>query len=131
MGTNYCLYPKARCECCEREFDEIHIGKSSGGWCFSLHVYPEDGINTLEDWQSLWNAPGAYIEDEYSTKISNNEMEKIITERSWGTTTKDLGWYEENGAEPGPFSLARHKIDGHHCVGHGPGTYDFMVGDFS
>lgn len=28
-------------------------------------------------------------------------------------------------------SLIRAKVDGAHCVGHGEGTYDYIVGDFS
>lgn len=39
MGTNYYLYEKPACACCGREFGSKHIGKSSGGWCFSLEMY--------------------------------------------------------------------------------------------
>ncbi len=56
MGTNYYLHEKPDCECCGRPFEALHIGKSSSGWCFSLHVMPEDMINTLDDWRSKWSS---------------------------------------------------------------------------
>jgi hypothetical protein len=43
----------------------LHIGKSSAGWCFSLHVMPEAGINSLDEWRSLFCDPYALIQDEY------------------------------------------------------------------
>jgi hypothetical protein len=36
------------------------FGKSSGGWTFSLHVYPEDGIKDLADWIPLFADNGGY-----------------------------------------------------------------------
>jgi hypothetical protein len=133
MGTNYYLYKKTNCECCGRPFDPMHIGKSSSGWCFSLHIIPEDNINTLEDWKLLWNKQGSIIRDEYDKVISVVEMEDIITNRSWvkNTNKKDQQWYLENHADQGPKNLARHKIDGRHCIGHGEGTWDYIVGEFS
>lgn len=142
MGTNYYLHTKPDCECCDRPYEPLHIGKSSGGWCFSLHVMPEDGINTLDDWRALWSAPGAYIRNEYGERFIPDEMERIITERS-----NDRGWdhrqwslmgyaneahfHNRNHSERGPAGLLRHKIDGRHCIGHGEGTWDYIVGEFS
>ena len=113
MSTNYYLYPKPDCECCGRPFERMHIGKSSAGWCFSLHVIPEDGINTLNDWRELWYRPGAYVRNEYDDRISLGELEKVITQRNWG------------GKPP-----KRHEND-RHCVGYGEGTWDYIVGEFS
>jgi hypothetical protein len=40
MGTNYYLVNK--------ETDErLHIGKSSGGWCFALRVHHDRHIDSL------------------------------------------------------------------------------------
>ena len=114
MSTNFYLQPKPACTCCKREYPERHIGKSSGGWCFSLHVYPEEGINTLEDWVALWSDPEAVIKDEYGRVIEQEEMIKWILKRK--------NW-------EGNFPK-RHTVDEHHCIGHGPDTYDFIVGDF-
>ena len=112
MGTNYFLR-RPDCPCCGQSRPDMHIGKSSAGWCFTLHVIPEDRINTLEDWQSLFAIEGAYIVDEYGRGVSVADMLRCITARS----RRD---------QP----LQRHPIDGHHCVGHGPGTYDYCPGDF-
>jgi len=36
-----------------------------------------------------------------------------------------------NQAEPGPDGLARHKVNDGHCIGHGEGTWDLIIGEFS
>ena len=132
MGTNYYLHQKPDCECCGRSFDPLHIGKSSGGWCFSLHVIPEDNINDLDDWRVLWNAPGSFIKNEYGEKVSVANMEDIITNRSWAKIPSDgATWYKKNQAEPGPNCLARSMVDGRHCIKHGTGTWDCITGEFS
>jgi hypothetical protein len=112
MGTNYYLYQKPDCKCCGRPFEPLHIGKNSGGWRFALHVMPEDGINTLDDWRVLWSAPGAFIRDEYGEKVSIADMERLITKREW---------------RGGPV---KHHDD-QYCVGHGEGTWDYITGEFS
>lgn len=127
MGTNYYLRYN-QCEKCGH-LEEKHIGKSSVGWCFALHVYPDEGINDLLEWEVLWKIGDIY--DEYERKITSAEMKRIITERKWKGTVLDRGWYFSNNAEPGPNGLARSKIDGSHCIGHGAGTWDLEVGDFS
>ena len=114
MGTNYYLHEKPDCKCCGRPFEPRHIGKSSGGWCFSLHVYPEDNIHTLDDWRGLWSMPGAFIRNEEGERIPIADMELIVTVRLW------------RGELP-----RRNSIDGRHCIGHGPGTWDYIIGEFS
>lgn len=137
MGTNYYWYEKPNCDCCGRGYEPIHIGKSSGGWCFALHIVPEMNINTLEDWRFAWvngwkSCDGSWIEDEYGKIIPPVEMDIIIRVRQWEPSQKiNAKWYEENHAEPGPNGLARHKIDGVYCVGHGEGTWDYIQGEFS
>ena len=136
MGTNYYWIPKLPCECCGREFDDIHIGKSSAGWCFSLHVLPEDMINSLDDWICNFREKRSYIKDEYGKIVHPEEMLDIITKRSWNTgqTNKPQqsdDWYQMNQAVPGPNGLSRARVDGRHCIGHGEGTWDLIIGEFS
>ena len=70
MSTNYYLHKPSTTQCnhCghdpESENNIIHIGKSSHGWCFALHVYPELDINTLEDWKVKWAEEGVKIKNE-------------------------------------------------------------------
>jgi hypothetical protein len=145
MGTNfYFRKPLANyCEHCGRSDPpkELHIGKSSAGWCFSLHVYPEQGIHTLDDWGAIW-ANGT-IFDEYGDELTRLEMLAVITTGRSSTKDWDSRWasnsgyfseeafHRSNHSERGPNGLLRHRIDGSHCIGHGPGPYDYIVGDFS
>lgn len=140
MGTNYYLQSKDKSE------PARHLGKSSGGWVFSLHVYPEEGINTWEDVFAVcrWTiGDGGYIKNEYGDEVPFSDFVDIVTNRSRSKWIDEEGivlssWYKsvedflkKNHAERGPNNLLRHKIDGTHCIGHGNGTYAYIVGDFS
>jgi hypothetical protein len=122
MGTNYYLVYESKppCEACCRPFEKErkHIGKSSWGWRFSLHVIPEDGINSLDDWKREWSKPNSFIENEYGERVSIDKLLDIITKRY-----------------PGRFcqadqQLAAHPI-GPYCVGRGEGPWDLVPGEFS
>ena len=130
MGTNF-YFKSPPCAECEKEDAPVHIGKSSAGWCFSLHVIPELGINSLDDWKRLWEEnPNWRIEDEYGQVLSREEMLDRITNRSQDIPVSSNFNYSVNEAEPGPRNLLRHRI-GRHCIGHGAGTWDLIVGQFS
>jgi hypothetical protein len=129
MGTNYYIASKARCHHCGEAGPERHLGKSSAGWCFSLHVYPDEGIHTLDDWRPL--IASNPIRNEYGESITPDEMLATITGRSWGKQITEWQWYKENHATPGPNGLARHRVDGRHCISHGDGTWDHMIGEYS
>jgi hypothetical protein len=137
MGTNYYWHTNV-CDHCDRGDEPKHIGKSSAGWCFSLHVYPEDGINDLEDWQKLWATPGSSIYDEYGKAVSAAEMLSTITERgrdeavwerkpagysSWGE------FHSKNYSTQGPRGLLRHNY--RNVLKQGAGTWDCITGEFS
>ena len=137
MGTNYYVASEPPCECCRRGGELKHIGKSSAGWCFSLHVEPANGINSLEDWQEFWK--DKQITDEYGKEILPEIMLDKIVNRKWKQDwnkkpTMYDSWeqfHHMNHSEQGPNGLLRHRVDGSHCIGHGEGTYDYIVGDFS
>lgn len=136
MGTNYYHITDNLCPHCHKVIGERlrrHIGKCSGGWCFALHVYPDDEIHDLPDWLELFQ--GGHIQDEYGHQISPGEMVKIITERSWKRSDEISfeGFCRANHATPGPNGLARHSVDtdSEFCIGHGEGTWDLLVGEFS
>jgi len=131
MGTNFYVQTEPFCPYCGRGGEELHIGKSSIGWCFSLHVIPEMGLNSLGDWQAYWVDKA--IKDEYGNDISHEEMLFRITERSFPKERASMRTQEMltvNHAEQGPRGLLRHQV-GHSCIGHGPGTWDYITGDFS
>lgn len=108
---------------------KIHIGKSSGGWCFQLHVIPELGLNDWEDWHD-------YIRRSYDHQIVNEEGRDISTAELWYIVTQrrakaippNLG--QVNFAVLGPNNLLRSPVS-HYCIGHGSGTWDLITGEFS
>lgn len=137
MGTNYywCEERYDTCSQCghKKKLDNIerHIGKSSVGWTFALHVYPEEGIHSLEAWIHLWSTGKGCIRDEYGAGISIVRMLDYIMCRYSTGTIQSEGWYQQNYAKPGPRGLAR-RI-GKDIIGYGEdeGTWDYCVGDFS
>jgi hypothetical protein len=132
MGTNYYLEPPP-CPHCGRGDEPLHIGKSSAGWCFSLRVYPEKGINDLPDWEKLFADPNLKIKDEYGDLVAKEEMLHTIKDRFWVSGGNSWGEKElrENHAVRGPNGLARHRIEPNYCSGHGEGTWDLCPYEFS
>ena len=126
MGTNYYLKKESpsKCVTCKHDPDEkvLHIGKSSYGWCFSLHIIPEEGINSLDDWKAAWGASGAKILNEYDEEVLPEDMLKIIT-------TRGPGKWSPEGMEPHRHSPFHSENPG--TVREGPGSYDLILGDFS
>ncbi len=139
LGTNYYWYPQDTCPHCGQPGLRQHIGKSSGGWCFGLHVYPVGDVMRLEDWVQKWQQ--GVIRDEFGDVVPPSQMLTIITKRSGQRSTKtdfrtmgyrdEADFLEKNQAEWGPSNLLRHRIDGRFCVAHGEGAWDYLVGDFS
>lgn len=114
MGCNY--YARINpCPTCGHSREKLHIGKSSWGWAFTLHVIPEEGINTLEDWERILSGENVGIYDEYGDNVSLADLLDTIKDR-------DKKW---------PTGARRHDIDGIHCIGHGEGSWDYIKGEFS
>lgn len=109
MGTNYYWHSRI-CDCCGRS-DVAHIGKSSYGWMFALHVIPEEDVNDVNDWVRRFHEEASVIRNEYDEEISIEEMLRIILERN--------------------STWRRHTVDGRHCLYRGAGTWDAISGEFS
>jgi len=129
MSTNY-YFHRDVCPHCERADKIHHIGKSSVGWCFSLHMDQDLEVTSLEDWKRVFAEPNSLIISEYGRQLSVKEMIDIITVRAFNHPTNTTFDYESNGAEPGPNGLVRSKLDDR-CIGHGKGTWDLITGEFS
>jgi len=132
MGTNFYLHAPA-CSHCGHAEEPLHLGKSSAGWCFGLHIYPD---KLLCDWQDMWSHIDALVEngnheikDEYGDTVDPALFFSIVWDRS-RQEPPSLQWLKDNHAVPGPYGLARHKLDDH-CIGHGEGPFDYIVGYFS
>ena len=135
MGTNYYLHENP-CPHCKHPERRLHVGKSSGGWCFSLHVLDaaETGglrIQSLADWEEQFRKPGSVIVNEYGDTVSVEEMLREIKERKPvpRSPPPDERFLRDNEAEIGPKGLLRHRL-GRHCVAHGEGTWDMIAGYF-
>jgi hypothetical protein len=135
MGTNYYWHEKGTCEHCGRRDTGIHIGKSSAGWCFGLHVYDpkrdDYDIPSLAAWEKLWNQPGSEVLNEYGETVTPERMLFIVTDRShpdrdW-STPDNRDFLRSNNAAPGPNGLARHTYGN---VMAGDGTYDLCWYEF-
>lgn len=134
MGTNYYLHGK-ECPCCGRTDEPLHIGKSSAGWHFALHIIPEMKINSLEDWIALWESDEYHIENEYGKRIEADEMIDIITNRKGKIPLekKPYGYnswehfHNQNQSEEGLNGLIAHRYRAKRTNG----TYDLIEGDFS
>jgi len=108
-------------------YKELHIGKSSWGWCFSLHYIPSLKLTSWEEWKKFLEDKEIYNEDEEI--VSLEYLEAQVTERQ-GSYKRNEEYKEaikSNKAARGPNRLLRHVIDGKLCVGHGDGTYDLLI----
>lgn len=142
MSTNYYIQFE------NNPFEElfnciIHFGKSSCGWHFTLHVYPEKNINNFEDWLNVINKHPNKIKDEYNAIISFEELVDVICNRSGEESIPDvidmtmfLGKHiskEEylvmNHAKIGKNNLLQHI--GENCIGtHDKFPIDYIIGEF-
>jgi hypothetical protein len=75
MGTNYYEIIDC-CDKCGRGSEDIHIGKSSAGWTFSLHIIPSVGLNSWKDWKRRLKS--SVIKDEYGNVITLKELDALI-----------------------------------------------------
>lgn len=124
MGTNYYHYN-------DETGERRHIGKSSVGWVFLVHVYEDEGIRDLDDWEQRWQQPNTHIENEYGEQRTPAEMLHWITARAFPTppTPHSLA---ENMADAGPANLLRPRVGPWAgCIGHGDGPWSYINADFS
>jgi hypothetical protein len=136
MGTNYFLHSEQCPHCGIEQKDKMHLGKSSAGWCFGLHVYPD---LDLIDWHDMWSYISFCVEEqghEIKDECGETILPEIFFAIVWDRHAKqphDAEWLRINHAQPGPFDLARHLVDGQHCIGNaGPyAPIDYIVGEFS
>lgn len=100
MGTNY-FHRTNICECCGR-YDELHIGKSSGGWQFSFRGYCDDfmvygapvirsyrdwlvqlepRVQVFEDGKEIKFEPIGRIFDEYGKEVSLDDFKTLVEQK--------------------------------------------------
>ena len=100
MGTNYYVNERPPCECCKRPFEQLHIGKSSGGWQFLFAPYPDRGLTTAAAW--LAYLQDKEIVDEYDRPVALDELRELIESKQgcWtGFTAPPEAYGGHNPAE--------------------------------
>lgn len=112
MGTNYYYEPVGETEPCGEcghpKPVQLHIGKNSAGWVFSLHTIPDRGLYSLADWEAFWrNKPGRVV-DEYGDVISMEDLLDLITNNK-----------------------GNKRVTNHPSHRYGGPTYDLVDGSFS
>lgn len=92
MGTNYYLR-KNLCAHCGR-YDQLHIGKSSGGWTFSFQGFRDDyddpKILSFADWKREIEKTGSVIYDEYGKAIRKQEFYALVEKKRTETENHTL-----------------------------------------
>ena len=84
MGINYYYEVKPPCECCKRPYEDLHIGKSTGGWKFVLQAHKELGLITAEDWLLHMKVNKGKIKDECGVEVSIDDLARVISDRGPG-----------------------------------------------
>lgn len=119
MGTNYYAIPKVSDEDSKRfkelaskedwdtlkrelsSTEEIHIGKSSSGWCFTFDHNNWDYFDkTAESVKSFIN--DSLIRDEYDRHITIDDFWKMVEAKKGGLNAKT--YYEKFPADRSPYS---------------------------
>lgn len=126
MSTHYDWVPVV--DFTGRRINARQLGQSSSGWCFALRVYPAEGICTLDDWLALLQRPGSGVFDDMNRLIRLSTLLVDIKNRWCPPVDRGEKFYRDQFAEPGPNGMLRHKIMEGHCIGHGPGPWDYMIG---
>lgn len=92
----------------EKEYGtKLHIGKSSYGWNFNLCIYPDLGINNLNDWKKMFETHDIYNEED--EKITAEEMIDRIVNRKGNVTESDLDKIHVGSASVNKFGLLQHN----------------------
>lgn len=144
MGTNYYLYLKSDYEVISNYFKvrknnnvfnivehellsaiRINIGKSSSGWKFCLHIYPNHNINSFKDWYDILQNDEYIIIDEYNEEINKNEMINIITKKARVYKKEDTGKIIDNQYIVSEVGLLQHSYQGFIVVENE--TYDYLI----
>lgn len=120
MGTNFYLNSKPCDHCGLRKVNDLHIGKSSVGWVFTLRGYEQDEFSdlptpqTLDEWIALFNDPQYEITDEYSRPLTTEQMLSRILERE--ARNPSSSYWLPYGVFDTEVGLARSQTDKYHRI---------------
>lgn len=142
MGMNYYFRPddvpainRNLALCLEsRDFDaddwtpEIHLGKSSMGWAFLLHVYPGKIDNWDEMVQYLSSTPGR-IANEVGVHVTVADFVSIVESRR---ETQNRSYRDSYSFYCPKMNLHRSRVNERWCIAnHESLPIDYITGYFS
>lgn len=114
MGTNF-YTRENECEKCGR-YDELHLGKSSGGWQFSFQYNGGRFYKNVPEMKK-W-LKGKTIKDEYGREVTQEEFWSMVEE-------KQKPEYENHAA------MMRKEYPSHRDTEHVIDGYSFSDTEFS
>jgi len=86
MGTNYYtkMEPEQPCAECGHvpNVEEVHIGKSSGGWVFMFNQHPVVNMESAQSWYDFIKDNNYQIFDEYGRQFEISGLEDVVSNRS-------------------------------------------------
>ncbi len=97
MGTNYYVYAPTTHVAL---YNGKHFGKRSAGWDFALHVYPDEGIRSLEDWLPLLSDKKVEIRDDSGRKIKLKLLLRIVLRGEGTALSPSFGGSEDAVLNP-------------------------------
>lgn len=114
------------CPLCHQRAIVLLIGEAVPGWHFSLRVYPDAGLSTIEAWEIYMQQAGVtlYADDGAQVyEVSFDTLLRVIKDRRW-----DGPGIVSLYAEEGVNRLLRAKDDPQ-LIGHGEGPWSYFKGE--
>lgn len=82
MGTNFYTELFQPCKGCGRPFEQLHIGKSSGGWQFYFAPYPVYGLVSWAAWHLY--LIDKKITDQNGQEVSLDDFVALVNSKQTG-----------------------------------------------
>lgn len=138
MSTNYYCETgrmlEVECDCGFKHMmpETLHIGKSSCGWTFLLHVIPEKGLECWKDWEEVL-VGSRRIFNEYGDDVTLEEMRETVLHRARELNDEEKARMEEIAERDGYFLDRRSWLfGGEFGRKQGEdGDYSMVTGEFS
>ncbi len=96
MGTNYYV-EQQKCETCGHQPNDIHLGKSSGGWQFSFQYNGGQYYKNIKEMKA-W-LKDKTITDEYGAKVTPKQFWDLVKRKQVPENSNHAELYPEAGRE--------------------------------
>jgi hypothetical protein len=100
MGTNYYVATNY-CDHCKQYKEDLHIGKSSYGWCFYFQGYKHSNITSWKEWQEYLK--DKLIVDEYGEITPYDDFVSMVQIDKHPKSLSSRFHHNEEGRKKGWF----------------------------